>query len=353
MTPTMTMKEVSERLCADEETKWDTLTERHRIRIHGGRLFFGQMSLQNFPQGLELTPWATTQLCQKLDIPTAYFRRCPTHLQDSQASHWLWKLEAKDTEDTAEEWLLRMKGDRLRGILSRKYTRLDNTEVAKAVEALCKDRFQVEWLAVTDESLHLRLVDPTLSRNVLPGDRVCAGIHIGNSEVGKRAVTVDALVWRLVCQNGLVRLVKGKSLLYQRHIHLSKPMLSQALGNAISEAMVQSTGFMERMSQATAETIPKMEEAITALSSSWGLSNATSDKVREALKTEPFGQQETLYGLVNAFTQTAQTLHPDDRYSLEVLSGTLLEKGLPLLNTHIKQSQSEPRYEPSPQMALT
>ena len=55
--------------------------------------------------------------------------------------------------------------------------------------------------------------------------------------MGKRAVTVDALVWRLVCENGLVRLVKGRSLLYQRHIHLSKPMLHQALGNAISEAL--------------------------------------------------------------------------------------------------------------------
>ncbi len=352
MTPTLTMKEVSQRLCADEETHWDTFTPSHRLRLQQGRLFFAQMSLQNFPQGLELTPWATTQLCQKVNVPTAYYRRCPAFLQDAQVNHWLWKLGDYE-KDEGEDWLLRMKGDRLRGILSRKYTRLDNTEVARTVESLCKERFDVEWLSVTDESLHLRLVDPTLSRNVLPGDRVCAGIHIGNSEVGKRAVTVDALVWRLVCQNGLVRLVKGKSLLYQRHIHLSKPMLSQALGNAINEALVQSTGFMERMSQATAETIPKMEEAIAALSSSWGLSSVTSDKVRETLRNEPFGQQETLYGLVNAFTQTAQTLNPDDRYSLEVLSGTLLEKGLPAISTHMKQRHSEPLYELSPQMALT
>ena len=67
----MTMRDVRDRLLADDEHKWDTLAERHRIRIHGGRLFFGQMSLQNFPKGLELTPWATAQLCQKLNIPTA------------------------------------------------------------------------------------------------------------------------------------------------------------------------------------------------------------------------------------------------------------------------------------------
>jgi hypothetical protein len=296
-------------------------------------------------------------LCQKLGIPTAYFRRCPTHLQDSQASHWLWKLEEKETaEDKAEEWLLRMKGDRVRGILSPRYTKISHSEVAEIVTSICAERFRVEWLAVTDESLHLRLVDPTLSRDVLPGDRVIAGLHIGNSEVGKRAVTVDALVWRLVCQNGLVRLVKGKSLLYQRHIYLSRPMLEQALGNAIREALVQSTGFMERMSQATKECVPEVEETIAALSTSWGLSVDTSDKVKHSLKCEPFGQRSTLYGLVNAFTQTAQTLEPDERYTLEAHAGTLLEKGLPslaMLSRHPPKYERQHLFDELPFAALT
>lgn len=324
----MTLEEVRDRLHADDEHKWDTLAERHRIRIHGGRLFFAGMSLQNFPRGLELTPWATGQLCQKLNIPTTYFKRCPAHLQDAQVSHWLWKMEEAEKE---EQWLLRMKGDRVRGILSPRYTKIGHSEIAEILTSVCNPRLKVEWLAVTDESLHLRLVDPTLSRDVLPGDRVIAGIHIGNSEVGKRAVTVDALVYRLVCLNGLIRLVKGRSLLHQRHIHLSSPLLSQALQSALREALVHSTGFMERMHQATKEPVSKEEEVITALSSSWGLSNATSDNVRQALKTEPFGQRTTLYGLVNAFTQTAQSLEPDERYALEVQAGKLLEQGLPPL----------------------
>ena len=88
----MTMREVSERLCADEETKWDTLTPRHRLRFQQGRLFFAQMSPTNFPKGLALTNWATTQLCQKVNVPTAYFRRCPSFLQDAQVNHWIWQV---------------------------------------------------------------------------------------------------------------------------------------------------------------------------------------------------------------------------------------------------------------------
>ena len=86
----------------------------------------------------------------------------------------------------------------------------------QSLESLVQSQYEVQWLAITEESWHLRLVDPKLSRDVLPGDRVIAGLHIGNSEVGKRSVTVDALVYRLVCEDGLVRLIKGRSLIHQR-----------------------------------------------------------------------------------------------------------------------------------------
>ena len=96
-----------------------------------------------------------------------------------------------------------------------------------------------------------------------------------------------------------------------------------------------------------------MGEAIAAISSHWNLSEETSRKVEDAVKTEPFGQKDTLYGLVNAFTQTAQTLEPDDRYSLEVFSGNLLERGLPLIDSYIKERPQKPLDDLSPQLALT
>ncbi len=48
-----------------------------------------------------------------------------------------------------------------------------------------------------------------------------------------------------------------------------------------------------------------------------------------SLLGEPSGQQESLYGLVNAVTSAAQRLSLDERYDLEVLAGHLLESGLP------------------------
>lgn len=330
----MKLCEVHDRVTQDDAGKWDLVIERDEMRFQDGRLRFPRLYRADHPQGLALTKWATAQFCQRLSIPTAYFRRCPRHLQDEQANFWLHRPEEEAVETGKKQtrpdrWLLRAKGDALRGILSERYAKMNNADVLATLEPLLEGRYEVGWFAVTEESLHLRLVDPKLAREMLPGDRVIAGLHIANSEVGKRSVTVDALVWRLVCSNGLVRLVKGRSLLHQRHVSLTQPRFEVALRNAVREAMIQGTGFMERMLQATAEPIPEVEATLTTISAQWGLSQTLQEQVKGALLTEPRGQQETLYGLVNAFTNVAQGLPPDDRYTLEALAGRLLERGAP------------------------
>ena len=326
----MNLTEVFERVSAEDENKWDVLLEKHEMRFENGRLTGRWLERPLSPQGLSPTPWATSQLCGRLSIPTAYFKRCPTWLQDAQGNHWLHKepevtprTTSRETMSGGERWLLRAKGDVLRGVLSDRYSKLNNADALCTLKPLVENRFEVQWLALTDESFHLRLTDPRLSRDILPGDRVMAGIHVANSEVGKRSVTVDALVYRLVCANGLVRLVKGKSLFHQRHVGLTPAHLQASLGRAIEDALIQSAGFMERMSWATRERLGEVEKTLEALP----FSQTLRETVKASLLSEPKGQQETLYGLVNALTFTAQGLEPDERYALETMAGTLLEQG--------------------------
>jgi len=341
----MNLADVRERVRADDAGKWDRVIEPGDLRLQDGRLRLPrswQSEASGTARGLKLTDWAVAQMCQKLSIPTAYFRRCPAPLQDAQVNHWLHRAiedqaeEAKPEQShrhasvTERRWLVRVKADTARGILSERYTRLNNADILECLSPLlAQTPFQVGWFAVTDESLHLRLFDPRLSREVLPGDRVVAGLHIGNSEVGKRAITVDALVYRLVCKNGLVRLVKGKSLLHHRHLGFGKGELQVCLDTAMRDALVQSSGFMERLHQATREFVPDVDRAILDLSDEANLSEKVIEQVKAALVQERHSQRDTLYGLVNALTFTAQTLAPDERYSLETLAGRLLENGVP------------------------
>ncbi len=191
-------------------------------------------------ENLHPTPWALRQLCERLGIPAGYFARCPAVLQDVQANHWLRHpapssvlrrrvqglsdVEANGSprplRQLAAARSLRRTARCVERALRPPRQRRADAVSAPTAEQQFQARFQVGWFGLSDESLHLRLVDTTIGRDVWHDDRLMAGIHIANSEVGKRAVTVDALIFRLICQNGLIRLVNGRSLLRRRHVSL-------------------------------------------------------------------------------------------------------------------------------------
>lgn len=100
------------------------------------------------------------------------------------------------------------------------------------------------------------------------------GLHVANSEVGSRAVTVDALVYRLVCTNGLIRLVKGKSLLYRRHVSWSASRFQEALQRAVMRALAAATAFLDQLQEATRTPVPDVAAVLALLADQNGLSRA-------------------------------------------------------------------------------
>jgi hypothetical protein len=148
-------------------------------------------------------------------------------------------------------------------------------------------------------------------------------VHVANSEVGLRAVTVDACVYRVVCSNGLLRRLNNKSLLKQRHIHVAEPRFQQMLEAAIQEAVVVAAGFIEQMALAVKTSVPNPEAAVETLAKAWNLPKQTVEWVKFSLFGEP--QPGTLYSLVNAVTQAAQRLGMEDRFELEMLASLLVD----------------------------
>ncbi|MBR1438896.1 MAG: DUF932 domain-containing protein, partial [Synergistaceae bacterium] len=93
-----------------------------------------------------------------------------------------------------------------RALLSDRYRRIDNTEIATAVLPLFAGQSDMEVIssAVTESRLFIKVVNRRLEQEVKPGDIVQAGVVISNSEVGLGAVSVQPLIYRLVCSNGLI-----------------------------------------------------------------------------------------------------------------------------------------------------
>lgn len=338
-----------DRVRLDDTGKWDVRPARKELSLHGGQVCLPPAYEDDCPAALSLTPWATGQLCTRLGIPTPYFKRCPPCLKDSQANHWLRYAPTQASEEDEDAgpfeepdephlaagwddtWLLRGRKDRLRGILSSRYAALDNAQLLDALRPLLLDRqerLEVKDFALSEESLHLRLVDPQLAREVLKDDRLMVGFHVSNSEVGRHSVRVDALVWRLVCSNGLIRLVNGKSLFRQRHVALDQDHFAEALRGAIAEAALEGAGLLERLAWATKEPVADVPAVIEWLGAQWRLSERTRELVKASLLSEHPSQQENLYGLLQAFTSAAHHLSPEERYRVETLAGRLAETGL-------------------------
>lgn len=324
-----TLSDACDLVASDDHNKWDTIAQCRTISLQNGRIVFPQATSDGYDNGLAFSPWAMGQACQKLGLPTAYFKKCPPALQDSNFNYWNQTHEVirqfnKADVDPDETWLLRAKGGTVRGVLSPRYSRLDNKQLMDILFPMLKHRnYHVGLIQLTGEALHLRLVDPMIARDVLPGDRLMVGIHIANSEVGLRAVTVDALVFREVCTNGLIRRLGHRSLLRQRHIHVNENKFEQMLEYAISEAVMVAAGFIEQMVLAVKTPVANPDWAIDHLAQLWNLPKATVEMVKFTLYGE--SQAGTLYGLVNALTQSAQRLNIEERVELETLASILVD----------------------------
>ena len=57
--------------------------------------------------------------------------------------------------------------------------------------------------------MYLKVVTPRRQVEIVPGDVVQAGVAITNSEVGHGMLSVQPLLYRLVCRNGLIAAERG------------------------------------------------------------------------------------------------------------------------------------------------
>lgn len=153
------------------------------------------------PARYGITPLARRQLADKLKIPYAYFERMRSEqpvLLDRNVNTWL------QSED--DRRMIRTLDGKVRAVLSDRYRRLDNFDLAESVlpilQQLPEARF--ESVELTDTRMYLKVITPRLKFEMAPGDIVQAGVVVSNSEVGQGTLSVQPLLYRLVCRNGLI-----------------------------------------------------------------------------------------------------------------------------------------------------
>ena len=185
-------------------TKKDMVVPSSLMRYRTSEQGVSSIDINEQPgvQTYAITELARRQLADKLKIPYAYFERMRTeqpHLLDRNVNTWL-----QESDD--DKRLIRTLDGHVRAVLSDRYRRLDNFDLAENVlpilQRLPEARF--ESVELTESRMYLKVITPSVRYEIAPGDVVQAGVVISNSEVGQGTLSVQPLVFRLVCKNGLI-----------------------------------------------------------------------------------------------------------------------------------------------------
>lgn len=146
-----------------------------------------------------LTSNGHIQLGSHCGIPKKYYDMMLVHpaLLATNVQHWLKRSN--------ENKMVRSMDGKVRAMLSDKYRRLDNFDLAQNVlPMLFEANTTVESCEITDNKFYIKAITHKVQAEVKPGDVVSAGVIISNSETGHGSLSVKPLVYRLVCSNGAI-----------------------------------------------------------------------------------------------------------------------------------------------------
>lgn len=218
-----------------------------------------------------------------------------------------------------------------RALLSERYRRIDNLEIATALLPMVLDEkgYEIASCEITESRMYIKIVFHLKTYEVLPGDFVEFGIIISNSEVGQGSVFVRPFMNRLVCSNGLVINELG-----ERKHHVGRTvkslddsyeLYSDSTLEAVDRAFLMKLQDVERAAldesrypliisklqdAAAAPITGKVQEVVELTGKNYGFTQEEQENILDQLIR---GGDMTLYGLSNAVTRASQDVESYDR----------------------------------------
>jgi hypothetical protein len=291
------------------------------------------------PARYGVTPLARRQLADKLKIPYAYFERMRSEqpvLLDRNVNTWL--------QSDDDRRMLRTLDGNVRAVLSDRYRRLDNYDLAESVLPILQRLPEVRFESVelTETRMYLKVVTPQLKHEMSPGDVVQAGVVVSNSEVGHGTLSVQPLLYRLRCLNGLI----------VPDFSLHKTHVGRSIGSVADTITVFKDDTLQADDKAFFLKVRDVVEAAVSEATFLQAAQKLQKTLRIPLTGDPVKTVEVLanryalneqeragvlrhliadadltgYGLVNAVTHYSQEVDDYDRATeFEALGGRLIE----------------------------
>jgi len=269
---------------------------------------------------------AHDQIGSRLSIPAKYYDRMRVeqpHLLAENVNTWF--------SANPEKRMVRTLDGTARAFLSNKYRPIDNYEIANVVLPVIQQmrEARIESMELTDRRMYLKVVNPRLEREVAPGDIVQAGILITNSEVGMSSVSIQPLVYQLICTNGMV---VNDAATRQYHIGSGNEAGDNNVLYRTQTLKAMDRAFMYKVADTVKAAVDEVRfgKVVELMKAAKGARMTTTDIPRVVeLASKDFGIQQneskgildhlirggdfSLYGLANATTRQAQDVESYDR----------------------------------------
>lgn len=312
-----TLVQLAQEVERQQSAKKDYSVPVGQMEMNGmGNLAFGDH------ENMGLTKHAHGQLGDYLKIPRKYYQRLQeegsTELLAENVNHWLGK-------NPSSRKMVRTLDGNCRALVSSKYRILDNSDMMEAVlPVLNTQMVQIVSCDITEKRLYLKALFPKIEGEIKQGDAVQSGIVISNSEIGSGGLKVQPLVYRLICNNGMIL---PDSSINKYHVGRDQgitgsiqELLSDATKEQNDKAFWMSVRDVVKASYNEAffqDQILKMQEAagieiesnnyqkvVEVANKKLGFNDSMSGSVMEHLIK---GGDLSRWGLANAFTACANT----------------------------------------------
>ena len=326
----ISLDQLAAEIMRQKENKEDYIVSTPNLHMenYGGDVFLHVLDSggNDRIEPLDIGVNAHRQIGTHLSIPVKYYQKMQEENPELLVTNVNSWFERSNTQR-----MLRVLDGRARAFLSNRYKRLDHYQIAEAVlpEIAKMPDIRFESCQITEDRMYIKAVNPRLQAEVAPGDIVQAGIIISNSEVGLGSVSIQPLIYRLVCSNGMVvndaatkrnhigrtnsadenfQLYSAETLEADDKAFLLK--IRDTVQAAVTEAKFsQVVDLMREASQAPMNTT-NVPELVKLASKDFGITEGEQTGVLQHLIE---GKDLTLYGFSNAVTRFSQDVDSYDR----------------------------------------
>ena len=325
----LSLQELAIEISQQNAAKVDYLvnTESMEFGTEGTQVYLQLFDNEKIPlEPLTVNSIAHQQLGTFTEIPAAYYNKMLTEhpsLLVQNLNEWIHRK--------ADQRMVRTLYGTARAFLSNRYRRIDNMQIAEIVlpELQKIEGAIFESCQLTDSRMYLKVVNPRLQAEVAPGDIVQSGVIISNSEVGQGSVSIQPLIYRLVCSNGMV---VNDAKASRRHVGRQNELDGNVELYASDTLEAMDTAFIKQIRDTVAAAVDqtRFDKVIDLMKGARDAKLNTQDIPNLVQLTgQKFGITESerggvlqhliegndlsLYGLSNAVTRYAQDVESYDR----------------------------------------